>query len=187
VHPSLQVGVMRGILLAACLTARQSAFRWSRDAAAHPVVNRVDTGRGRDHLLRIAEGERQHRANCRMQPAPAGKQAAAKGAVVVYAGGDRGMRQLEQDGTAPAGDHDHLAIDSPGDAIGPGAHVLRSEQAGPDRRAVAFGGLGYRRHSAPSILSRVSAPAESRSRAAMASLDYRRSTRASLHRSVSSG
>jgi hypothetical protein len=39
------------------------------------------------------------------------------------------MRQLEQDGAAPAGDHHHLAVDLPCNAAGPGTHVVRSEQA----------------------------------------------------------
>ena len=106
--------------------------------AAHPVVNRVDAGGGRDHLLGIAERERQHRADGRVQPPEAGEKAAAEGAVVVHAGGNGGMRQLEQDGTAPAGNHDHLAVDLPGNAFRPGAHVVRSEQACPYGRAMAL-------------------------------------------------
>ena len=57
---------------------------------------------------------------------------------MVHAGGDRGMRELEQDGAAPAGNDDHLAVDLPGDAVGPGPHVVRSEQARAHRRAMAL-------------------------------------------------
>jgi hypothetical protein len=48
------------------------------------------------------------------------------------------MRQLEQDGAAPAGGDDHLAVDLPGSAFGPDRHVVRSEQAGAYRRAMAM-------------------------------------------------
>ena len=58
--------------------------------------------------------------------------------MVVHGGGDRGMRQLQQDGPAPTGDHDHLAVDLPADAVGPGPHVVRSEQARAYRRAMAL-------------------------------------------------
>lgn len=47
---------------------------------------------------------------------------------MVHAGRHRWMRQLEQDGSAPAGDHDRLAVDLPGDAVGPGAPVVRPEE-----------------------------------------------------------
>ena len=98
------------------------------NAAAHPVVNRVDAGSDRDHLFAVAEGEQQHRVDGRAQPPEAGQQAAAEGAVVVHAGGNRGMRQLKKDGTAPGGDDDHLAVDLPGDAFGAGPGVPRAEQ-----------------------------------------------------------
>jgi hypothetical protein len=39
------------------------------------------------------------------------------------------MRHLEQDGPAPPGDDDHLAVDLPGGASRPGPHVAGSEQA----------------------------------------------------------
>jgi hypothetical protein len=39
------------------------------------------------------------------------------------------MRQLEEDGTPPTSDHDHLAVDSPTDAFRPGPHVVGSEEA----------------------------------------------------------
>ena len=47
----------------------------------------------------------------------------------MHAGGNCGMRQLEEDGTAPTSDHDHLAVDFPTDAFRPGPHVVGSEQA----------------------------------------------------------
>ena len=99
------------------------------NAAADPVVNRVDARSGSDHLLQVAEGQRQHRANGRAQPPDAGGKAAAEGAMVTHAGGDCGMRQLEQDGTAPAGNDDHLAIDLPRDALGSGPYIIRLQQA----------------------------------------------------------
>ena len=119
VYPPLQLGIVSRIRLVPP----------SRTLAAHPVVNRVDAGRRGDQLLGVAERDRQHRADGRAQPADARQRAAAEAAVVVHAGGDRGMRQLEQDGAAPAGDHDDLAVDLPGDASRAGAPVVRSEEA----------------------------------------------------------
>jgi hypothetical protein len=124
VHPALQIGIVRGV------------DPVPPEAAAHAIVDRVDAGSGRDHLLHVAERDRLHRADGRAQPPEAGEQAAAKGAVIMYAGGDRGMRELEQDGTAPSGYDDDLAVDLPGDAVGSAAHGLRSEQARADRRAM---------------------------------------------------
>src|SRR6185295_2254507 len=109
--------------LARPITTRARELWRRRDAAAYLIVNRVDAGRGADHLLRVAERERQHRPNSRVQPPKAGEQAAAERAVVVHAGRDRGMPKLKQNGPAPADDDDHLAVDFPGDAFGPGAHM----------------------------------------------------------------
>jgi hypothetical protein len=56
------------------------------------------------------------------------------------------MRQLEQDGTAPAGDHDHFAVDLPGNAFGPDPYVIRLEQARAYSRAMAFERICARSH-----------------------------------------
>jgi hypothetical protein len=58
--------------------------------------------------------------------------------VIVHAGGNGRMRQLEKDGAAPAGDDDHLTVDLPGGAFGRGRHMVRSEQAGAHRRAMTL-------------------------------------------------
>jgi hypothetical protein len=109
-HPPLQIGIVR----------RVGLVRRRRHAAAYPIVNCVDAGSGGNQLLRITERHRQHGADGGVQPPEAGAEAPAKGAVLMHAGGDRRMRQLEQDGPRPAGHHDHLAIHFPGDAVWPG-------------------------------------------------------------------
>ncbi len=56
----------------------------------------------------------------------------------MHAGGNGRMRQLQQDGAAPARDDDRLAVDLPGDAAGTGAPVVRAEQARTYSRAMAL-------------------------------------------------
>lgn len=58
--------------------------------------------------------------------------------MAINAGGNRGVGKLEQDGSAPTGDDDHLAIDLPGRAPGAGPHVVRTEQARAHRFAMAL-------------------------------------------------
>lgn len=69
---------------------------WRR--RTHAIVKHIDASSGRDHLLRVAEGQRQHRAHGRVQSAKAGEQAAAKTTVAMHARSHRRMCQLEQNG-----------------------------------------------------------------------------------------
>ena len=61
---------------------------------------------------------------------------------MMHAGGNRGVRELQQDVTASAGDHDHFAVDLPGDAAGPRPEVIGSKQAGAHGRAVLLNWVG---------------------------------------------
>ena len=61
------------------------------------------------------EGQREHRVHGVIEPCDGGPGRGSEAAVVVNAGGDQGMGELQEDGAAPAEKDDTLGIDAPGD------------------------------------------------------------------------
>ncbi len=136
-HPALEVGIPSGV-----------------SASSYAIVNRIDAGRRRNHVFVVTKCHRQHRSDGRSQSAKASAKAAAERAVaaaeravIVNAGGDRGMSQLQQNRATPGGDDHHVPIDSPRDASGTRAPDIRLQQTRADCGTVAIEGLVLRRHA----------------------------------------
>ena len=107
-----------------------------RDAATDRSVDGVDATDGTVRLPGAAEDDREGRGQRASQP---GERVIPEGRVLRDRGGDRRMRELEQQGACPAAEDEHLAVDAP-------RHAVRPEEAGIGD---ASGALVIRRTGAP--------------------------------------
>ena len=77
----------------------------------YSLMDLADAGEGAVAFLVVAERQREHRVHGVIEPGDGGPRGGSEAAVIVHAGGDQGMGELQQDGSAPAQKDNALGVD----------------------------------------------------------------------------